>query len=190
MNKACEIGIFICIVDSQLCPANTVINILLSDIFILIHKIGYDLCDIIPCEIFLACGESYLYTLGIMVCKFYRTVATVTAYAIFFFEEIYEIFLFGIGFVKILYPKFSVHKACATHDFIIYKVFTGYVVLVCNEIHKLLCVSPEEFRCSARCRVRYGKSIIVRLKFKTIGITHKGNIRIFQRTEYLLGTTY
>ena len=92
MNKACEIGMFIRIVDSQLCPANTVINILLGDIFSLFDKFRYNLCNLIPCEIFLASGESYLDTLGVMVCKFNRTVAAVTAYAIFFFEEIYEIF--------------------------------------------------------------------------------------------------
>lgn len=97
MNKACEIGMFIRIVDSQLCPVNTVINILLGDILTLFDEFRYDLCDIIPCKIFLACGESYLDTLGIMVCKFYRTVAAVTAYAIFFLRKSTKSFFDGFA---------------------------------------------------------------------------------------------
>ena len=115
-----------------------------------------------------------------MVRKSHRAFAAVTADTVFFFEKIYKIFLFGIDSVKILYPEFSVHKTRVTHNIVMNEIFTGNIIPVCYEVHKLFCLSPYEIRCSARCYVRYGKMFIMRLKIQSVVISHERNIHVFQ----------
>lgn len=80
-NKTGEIAVFVCIVDSPLCLANTIVNILLGNLFALINKIGNDFRSLIPCKSFSTGGCFNVDTFGIIIRESNRSVTAVTANA-------------------------------------------------------------------------------------------------------------